>query len=186
MNKSNFSTSQILLQLFIVLPFIAAVILLIIGAETQKNISLLPPFNVNFIVVIITFLSFTLFVAFLAKWKNIDMGFAKLKPVKKIIFFLLVTIMFFTLSLLSVMSLKMNLNYWWRTDKFENIEITVEDKRISYGRGTDYYIEFSSEQGDFSNKVTNKNYDNFNIGETFIVSVYAGYFEGFYLTEEIK
>jgi hypothetical protein len=159
---------------------------LITALETQKNISLLSPYNINFSIVIITFLSFSAIVAFIAKWKNIDMGFAKLKTTKRVLLLILVSILFFVSSFLIVMSLKMNLNYWWRSDLIEEIEITVDDKNVSHGRGTDYYIEFSSIKGDYSNKVSHKTFDKFEIGESFKVSVTRGYFEGYYLTEEIK
>ncbi|WP_027418956.1 hypothetical protein [Crocinitomix catalasitica] len=186
MKKSTFSIHQTLLQIFIVLPFLVSVILLITALKTQNNISLLPPFNINFSIVIITFLSFSAIVVFLAKWKNIDMGLAKLKTIKRVLLLVLVSILFFLSSLLIVMSLKMNLNYWLKSDVIEKIEITVDDKNVSYGRGTDYYIVFSSINGDFSNKVSRKTFDKFKPGESFNVSVNQGYFEGYYLIQVIK
>lgn len=186
MKKSTFSNSQILLQLFIVLPFIVSIPLLINVLETQKNISLLPPFNINFSVVIITFLIYMIIVVVLAKWKKIDMGIAKLKKVKRGFILLSATLVLFLSIFLIVMSLKMNINYWWRSESKEYIQILVESKHISNGRGTDYYVVFSSKNGGLTNKVTHKTYDNFKIGESFNISVNQGYFEGFYLTEEIK
>jgi amino acid transporter len=186
MKTSTDSYSQILLQIIIILPFLASLILLIIEMETQKNISLLPPFNINFSIVLITFLSFSSIVSFIAKWKNIDLGFKKLKTIKRILLLTIVAILFFASSFLIVLSLKTNLNYWCKSDLIEKIEITVDDKRITCGRGTDYYIEFSSIYGVFSNNVSHKTFDKFKIGESFSVMVTQGYFEGYYLTQEIK
>ena len=114
------------------------------------------------------------------------MGFGKLKSFNQVLFLLSALIIFSTSSVLIVMGLKMNLNYWWRSDTVEEIEITVDNKSVSQSRGTDYYIEFSSKNGGFINKVTHETFDKFIIGESFIVSVYQGYYEGLYLTEEIK
>ena len=177
---------EILLQTIFVLPFIVAIILLITALETQKNISLLPAFNLNFNVIFITLLSHSSVIILLSKWKNIDMGFAKLKPLKRALLYILASVVFFVSSVLIVMSLKMNLNFWWKSDKVEKVVLTVENKRVSEGRGTDYYIEFYSNKGSLTNKVNHITFDKYEIGETFNASVHQGYFEGFFLTEEIK
>lgn len=186
MKKNTPTSAQIYFNIIAIIPFSTAVLLLITGLITLNDISLLPPFSINFNAVFIFSLVHLAVIVLLKKWKKTDIGLIKLTLLKKVtVIFLLIVILFLS-NLLLVISLKMNFNYWLRSNSVEKIEISVENKYISHGRGTDYYVEFGSEKGKLTCKVSRRNYDSFNIGDSFEASVNRGYFEGYFLTEKLK
>ena len=83
------------------------------------------------------------------------------------------------------MGFKINANYWFRSREIEKLEITAEKKEISTGRATDYYIHFSSNGAKYSSKVSRKSYNACRVGQTYVVLVNKGFFDGYFLTEKI-
>lgn len=185
MKKFTISKGQNLLTIIATLPFLTAVLLLLIGLFSLNDISLDAPFRFNlFAVAVFLIVQLgTLFI--LTKYGKIEFSFPK-TATKKILSIFAHLFLFIMSNFLLVMGLKMNFNSWLRSDKVEILELTVVDKHISHGRATDYHIIFDSREGTFHNKVSPKNYDTFKIGESFQASVNRGFFDGYYLSKPLK
>lgn len=185
MKKSSSSRGQSLFALIGTLPFIVAIVFLLIGLFSLDDISLDPPFRFNFVAVLIFSLVHLSIILILNQLEKIEFSFPKPKFNKLASIFAHLILLLIS-NFLLVLALKMNFNSWLRSDKVEKIELIVVDKNISHGKATDYYIIFDSREGKFHNKVSPKNYDNFRIGESFQASVKRGFFDGYYLSEPLN
>lgn len=176
-------TPSKLFSIVAVFPMTTGVILLIHALYSFTDIFLEPPFSLSINAV---FASSCLHLTLIIKWKKIALIGPELSLFKKIIVLLLLIILFFLMHIVFIVGLKMNLNYWLRSNVIEKIEISVQNKRISRGWATDHYIYFYSPIGKLSNKVRRKNYNSFKIEETYVAYVNKGYFGGYFLTEKPK
>ncbi|MFD2907411.1 hypothetical protein ACFSX9_01555 [Flavobacterium ardleyense] len=185
MNDKAATRRQKVSGIILTLPFLCAVTLLIIGLFSLDDIYLDKGFSVNFTA--ITLLSTTHIVSIIILVRldkiDIDLPVSKFKKAFSIIGFVIMTFIF---SFLLDMGLRMNLNYWLKSNTVEKIELIVIDKNISYGKATDYYIVFNSNYGRLKNKIGRRKYGSFSIGETYKASVNSGFFEGFFLTEPMN
>jgi hypothetical protein len=173
--------------LLFVVPFLVSIILLIVYLGLISKFSLSPPFNVNITAILIISIIHFSSVMFFIKRSKISFSLSsKFKQFRSIIPVVLIFLFSIVSSLLLVMSLKMNLNYWLRNDSIENIKIYVTNKYISKGRGTDYYIEFDFENSKLKYMVGKGNYEKFKIGDSFDVEVQKGYFEGYFLIKKLN
>jgi hypothetical protein len=114
---------------------------------------------------------------------DIELPISKFKKAFSIIGLVILTFIF---SFLLEIGLRMNLNYWFKGNTVEKIELIVIDKNISHGKVTDYYIVFNSNYGTLNNKVRQRKYESFSIGEKYKASVNQGFFEGYFLTEPMN
>ena len=185
MKKNRISRRQYLFALVAVLPFLVAVLLSLIGLYTLDDIALDVPFHVNvFGVVFLLFFQIGIILVLYGLDKiDLNLPKSKLKRVLSVFGYLLLFIMS---SFLLVITLKMNVNYWLRSDKAEKLELIVVDKNISRGKSTDYYIIFESKKGKFQHKISSNNYKLYRVGESFKAGVKSGYFDGYYLSEPLK
>ena len=167
------------------LPFLFAVVLLLAGLVTLNDISLMPSFTIDINVVIVFSVLHLSVVFLLIKWKKISIDLSGFSLVKKMLGISLLLFMLFVMNILLVSGLKMNLNYWLRGKSIEHIELFVMDKYVSYGKGTDYYVQFDSSVGQLSSKVSRSSYKSIQVGSNYNVSVNKGYFEGYFLTEKL-
>jgi len=185
MKKSSLTKKQNLFAIIMVAPFLIAILFLLIGLFTLDNISLDAPFRFNFIAVL-AFSLFHLCVLIVLKiLGKIELNFPTI-TFKKVFSIFLHFLILMISNFLLIMALKMNLNFWLRSDKIEKLELTVVDKNISHGKATDYYIIFDSRAGRFHNKVSSKNYSFFTIGQSFQSLVERGFFDGYYLVEPLN
>ncbi len=185
MKHFTISKGQNLFTLIATLPFLVAVIFLLVGLFTSDDISLEAPFRFNFFAVSVFLFVHLGIIFILAKYRKIEFSFPH-TVTKKILTIFAHLFIFAISNFLLVMALKMNFNSWLRSSKVEMLELTVVDKNISHGKATDYYIIFDSKEGRFHNKVSPKNYHNFKIGESFKASVNRGFFDGYYLVHPLK
>ena len=184
MNNKTTSKKQIFSAIIITLPFLLAVVLLIIGLYTLDDIFLEKNFSLNFKAITILSVIHIVSIIILKRYDKIiiDINLPKafLKNVLTVfVLFILVILSNFLLE----MGLQKNLNYWLKRDTVENIKLIVIDKNISHGKATDYYVIFNSSNGILKNKVKRKNFESFSIGEKYNASVNKGFFEGYFLTE---
>lgn len=185
-NKTKYSSKEIILMVLVVIPFFASIVFVISYLIYISELCLSPSFSVNFtIVFVIAMVHLSIIYLFSRKMK-VDIGLTNINTLKKIVQLFLIIVFFIVSSFLLEVSLKMNLNYLFRNDSIENIEIIVVNKHISHGRATDYYVDFKSNERKFSYKVRKKDYNNYKIGEVFNVEVNRGYFEGYFLLEKLK
>jgi hypothetical protein len=185
MKRSFLSKRQNLFGIIGALPFLTAVIFLLIGLFSLDDIYLDPPFSMN-VIAVLSFSCIHLSIILILKWLNkIEIHFPKSRLNKLVSIFASLVFLFLS-NFLLVMGLKMNLNYWLKSNTVENIELIVLDKNVSHGKATDYYIIFNSEKGKLHNKVSPKNFDSFSIGEIFQASVNEGFFQGYFLTQPLK
>jgi hypothetical protein len=185
METSKYSKEELILSWIIVAPLLIAIPLLILGLFSLVDNSLLPPFNPNLSVVIIVSIAHLIVIIAFSIWKKVEIG-KTLNKKNKLLGLIFLPILIFLLSFLLTMGGKMNLNNWLKSNLTEQILITVKNKSISKGRGTDYYIDFETPTGEMNHRVVKKNYSKFVIGESFNVTVQKGYFEGYFLTKKIK
>ena len=171
--------------IILVLPFLCAVTLLLIGLFTLDDIYLEEGFSVNFTAIAILAITHIVSVIILIRLDKIDLDLPISKFKKAFSIFGLV-ILTFLFSFLLEMGLRMNFNYWLKSNTVEKIELIVIDKNISYGKATDYYIVFNSNYGRLKNKVKRRKYESFSIGEKYKASVNKGFVEGLFLTEPMN
>jgi hypothetical protein len=184
MNKSSFSKRQNLFGIIGALPFLIAVILLLIGLFTLDDISLDPPFSINIYAVIGFSCIHLSTILILKRLNKIEIHYPKSRLKTLFSIFGQIIILFIS-NFLLVLGLKMNLNYWLKSNTEKKIELIVIDKNVSHGKSTDYYIIFNSKNGKLNNKVRRRNFDSFSIGETFNASVNEGFIEGYFLTKPL-
>jgi hypothetical protein len=185
MNGKTITKRQKFSAIIITLPFLSAVIFLIIGLFTLDDIFLEKGFSIN--LKAITTLAFFHIVSIiiLIRIDKIDIDLPK-SLLKKAFSVLGLFILIFLSNFLLEMGLRMNLNYWLKSNNVESIELIVIDKNISHGKATDYYIIFNSSYGKLKNKVRRKNFESFSIGEKYKASVNEGFFEGYFLIEPMN
>lgn len=185
MNRSSFSKRQNLFGVIGAFPFSTAVVFLLIGLFSLEDIYLEPPFSIDVAGVICFSCIHLTVILILERLGKIEIQFPKSR-IKKIFHIFVYIILLVISNFLLVMGLKMNLNYWLKSNTVKKIELIVVDKNVSHGKSTDYYIIFNSQNGKLHNKVRRKNFDSFSIGETFQASVNEGFFQGYFLTEPLK
>jgi hypothetical protein len=187
MNNKTTSKKQIFSAIIITLPFLLAVVLLIIGLYTLDDIFLEKDFSLNFKAITILAFLHIVSIIILKRYDKIiiDINLPKsfLKKVFTVFVLFILVILF---NFLLEMGLRKNLNYWFKRDTVENIKLIVIDKNISHGKATDYYVIFNSGYGILKNKVKRKNFESFSIGEKYKASVNKGFFEGYFLTEPMN
>lgn len=185
MKRSSLSKRQNLFGIIGTLPFLTAIIFLLVGLFSLDNISLNPPFSIDVIAGLSFFCIHLSIILILKRLDKIEIHFPKsrLKKLGSIFAYLVILVIS---NFLLVMGLKMNLNYWLKSNSVEKIELIVIDKSVSHGKATDYYVIFNSQNGKLHNKVSPTNFDTFSIGETFQASVNKGFFQGYFLTEPLK
>ena len=167
------------------MPFLCAVILMIIGLFTLDDIYLQKSFTINFIAVAILMLVHISAIFVLKKFGKLEVELPK-SLLKKAFSILGLLLLLFFSNLLLEMGLRMNLNNWLKNDNVEKIELLVIDKYVSHGKATDYYIVFNSSNGKLKNKVGRKKFKAFSIGEVYQASVNEDYFDGYFLTEPMS
>lgn len=167
-----------------VAPFLTAVLFLLIGLSSLDNISLDAPFRFNVAAVLVLSLFHVCVLIILKILGKIELHFP-VTMFKKIVFFFAYLLLMILSNFLLIMALRMNLNFWLRSDKVEKLELVVVGKNISHGRATDYYIIFDSGAGRLHNKVSSSNYDLFTIGQSFQASVKRGFYDGYYLAKPL-
>jgi hypothetical protein len=187
MNKKTSSKKQIFSAIILTLPFLSAIILLIVGLLTMDDIFLNKNFSLNFKAITILAFLHIVSIIVLKRYNKIviDIHLPK-STLKKVITVFVLLILVILSNFLLEMGLHMNLNYWLKSDKVERINLKVIDKNISQGKATDYYVIFNSEYGTLNNKVKRKNFESFSIGEKYKASVNKGFFEGYFLTEPLN
>ncbi|MCB0478798.1 MAG: hypothetical protein KDC84_11565 [Crocinitomicaceae bacterium] len=172
------------LGIAIITPTVLCISLLIYNLSEVSEISLLPQFESNVVATIFIAIIYFALLAFLTiKSKAIDRN--KFSQIKAIFIWLWLFLLSITMGFLITISFKWNINYWFRSNTVEEIEITIIDKRISQGRGTYYYIEFESLDETYDYKVPKSDYSKFTIGKSYTVSVQKGYFEGWFLQDKL-
>ena len=187
MNNKTTSKKEIFSAIIITLPFLLAVVLLIIGLYTLDDIFLEKDFSLNFKAIIILTVLHIVSIIILKRYDKIiiDINLPK-SFLKKVFTFFVLFILVILSNFLLEMGLEKNLNYWLKRDTVENIKLIVIDKNISYGKATDYYVIFNSGYGILKNKVKRKNFESFSIGEKYNASVNKGFFEGYFLKEPMN
>jgi hypothetical protein len=185
MKSKTLSKNELITSGIIVLPFLIAIPLLLIGLFSLVDNSIQPPFNPNFsTVVIISILHLLVLIGFRMR-KKVQITNV-LNKKKRILGLIFLPLFIFCSSFLLTMGLKMNLNYWLKSDVKEEIFVTVKNKRISTGRSTDHYIDFDTPDGKMNHKVSKRNYNKYKIGESIKIDVQEGYFEGYFLVKNTK
>lgn len=185
MKRSSLSKRQDLFVIIVILPFLTAVIFLLIGLFTLDDISLDPPFRIDVITVVgFSFIQLSI-ILILKRLDKIEVYLHKSRLNKLVSVFAYLLLIIIS-NFLLVMGLKMNLNYWLKDNIVKKIELIVIDKNISHGKTTNYNIIFNSQNGKLNNKVAPKNFESFSIGETFQASVNEGFFQGYFLTEPLR
>ncbi len=185
MNSKTLTKRQKISGIIITLPFLIAVVLLIIGLFTLDNIYLERQFSISFIAIAILSFLHLIFILILIKFDKIEIEMPK--PILKKIFSIFIYLfLLFLSSLLLEMGLKMNLNNWLKNGNELKIELMVIEKNISRGKSTDYYVIFNSSNGILKNKVKRKKFEAFSIGEKYQANVNKGYFDGYFLTEPMN
>ena len=161
--------------IILTLPFLCAVILLIIGLFSLDDIYLEKGFSVNFTAITLLSITYIGLIVILIRLNKIeiDLPISKFKKAFSIIGLVILTFIF---SFLLEMGLRMNLNYWLKGNTAEKIELIVIEKNISYGKATDYYIVFNSNYGRLKNKVRRRKFEAFSIGEKYKATVNKGFF----------
>jgi hypothetical protein len=187
MNSKNSSKKEIFSTLILTLPFILAVVLLIIGLFTLDDIFLEKDFTLNFKAISILAVLHIVSIIILKRYDKIIIGINLPKSfLKKVITVFVLFILVMLSNFLLEMGLRMNLNYWLKSDNVKNIKLIVIDKNISHGKATDYYVIFNSSDGILKNKVKRKNFESFSIGEKYKASVNKGFFEGYFLKKPMN
>ena len=184
-NGKTTTKRQTFSAIIITLPFVCAVIFLIIGLFTLDDISLEKGFSINFITNATLALFHIISIIILIRLDKIDIDLPKSLFKKAFSVFGLFILILLSNFLLE-MGLRMNLNYWLKSNSVEKIELKVIDKNVSHGKATDYYIIFNSSHGELKNKVRRKKFESFSIGEKYKASVNKGFFEGYFLTEPMN
>lgn len=184
MKRSSLSKRQNLFIIIGTLPFLTAIIFSLIGLFSLDDISLDPPFSIDISAIVGFSCIHLCCILILKRLNKIEIHFPKSR-LKKIFSIIVQLILLVLSNFLLVIGLKMNLNYWLKSDTVKKIELIVIDKNVSHGKTTDYYIIFNSQNGKFHNKVRRKNFDSISIGETFQASVNEGFFQGYFLTEPL-
>lgn len=186
MKKKKFylTRGKNLFTIAMVAPFLIAVLFLLIGLFSLDNISLDAPFRFNVVAVLTLSLFHLCILIIIKRLHKIEFNFP-VTMFKKIVSVFVNLLLMILSNFLLIMALKMNLNFWLRSDKVEKLELVVVGKNISYGKATDYYIIFDSRAGRFHNKVSSSNYDFFTIGQSFQASVKRGFYDGYYLAKPL-
>ncbi|MFT5602660.1 MAG: putative membrane protein [Flavobacteriales bacterium] len=182
----KYTKQQILINVIAGVPFIIGTILLIYGMVTLKNISMMPAFNLNWSLIFVIGILHIFLIFFLLKWKNIDMGHNQMSRKKNATVITCLIIGAFCSSTVLVMSIKMNINYWMKSNTTSEINVIIENKRISSGRSTTYYIDLISEGNEYYLEVSKSSFRYYDKGDSYLVKVNKGYFEGCFLTKKIK
>lgn len=182
MNAKTRDKKQKIFGIILILPFICGAIFIFIGLGTLNDIFLEKESSINFIST--TALALALFhiisMVILIRLDKIAINLPK--PIlKKTLAILLFLFMIYSSNFLLELSLRINFNYWLKSNSAERIELVVIDKNVHDGKGTDYYIIFNSKNGRLINKVKRKNYESFSIGEKYTALVMEGFFEGYFL-----
>lgn len=185
MNGKNFTKTQKISAIIITLPFLCAIIFLIIGLFTLDNIFLEEKFSINFIAIATLSFIHLSSILILNKFNKTEIDIPK-SLMKKIFSIFGYVLLLFLSNLLLEMGLRMNLNYWLKSDNVESIDLIVIDKYVSRGKATDYYVIFNSSNGKLKNKVKRKKFEDFSIGEKYHANVNEGYFDGYFLTEPMN
>ena len=187
MNNKTTSKKQIFSAIIITLPFLLAVVLLIIGLYTLDDIFLEKNFSLNFKAITILSVIHIVSIIILKRYDKIIIDINLPKAfLKKVLTVFVLFILVILSNFLLEMGLQKNLNYWLKRDTVENIKLIVIDKNISHGKATDYYVIFNSSNGILKNKVKRKNFESFSIGEKYKASVNKGFFEGYFLKKPMN
>ena len=187
MNNKTTSKKQIFSAIIITLPFLLAVVLLIIGLYTLDDIFLEKNFSLNFKAITILSVIHIVSIIILKRYDKIIIDINLPKAfLKKVLTVFVIFILVILSNFLLEMGLQKNLNYWLKRDTVENIKLIVIDKNISHGKATDYYVIFNSSDGILKNKVKRKNFESFSIGEKYKASVNKGFFEGYFLKKPMN
>ncbi len=185
MNRKNLTNKQNFSTIIITLPFLCAIILLIISIFTLDDIFLEKKFSINFITIATLSFIHLSSILILKNFNKIEIDIPK-PLIKKIFSIFGYVLLLFLSNLLLEMGLRMNLNNWLKNDNIESIDLIVVDKYISRGKATDYYVIFNSSKGELRNKVKRKKFESFSIGEKYQANVKEGYFDGYFLTEPMN
>lgn len=171
--------------IIIILPFLCAIILLLIAIFTLDDIYLEKGFSVNFTAIMALAITQIVLIIILKRLDKIDIDLPT-SNFKKTLSIIGYVLLLFIFSFLLEMGLRLNLNYWLKSSAVEKIELEVIDKNISQGRSTSYYIILNSSYGRLKNKVKPRNFESFSVGEKYKASVNKGFFEGYFLTEPMN
>ena len=178
MNYRTVSKKQKISGIIITLPFTCAVVLLCINLVFIDEIYLENNFRISIrVIAALIFIHLILFFT-LKRFNMIEIGLPKYLLNKFISIFALF-ILLISMNLLLEMGLRMNFNYWLKSDNVQTLDLIVTDKYVSHGKVTDRYIIFNSCKGKLKNKVGRKKFESFTIGETYKASVNTGYFGRF-------
>lgn len=185
MNREPITMKQKIFGVLINLPFLFAVIFLIIGLFSLDDKYLQERFSISFIVITIIALVHLSFILILVRVYKFDFELPQ-TLVKKVLSVVGLSFLLILSSGLLEMGLRMNLNNWLKDDNLKQLELIVIDKYVSVGRATDYYVIFDSTEGRLKNKVGGNSYDNFSLGELYQATVKEGYFDGYFLTKSLE
>ena len=177
--KKPLTKSELIYTIILTLPFLLAIVFILLGLFILSDIYLETGFGFNFKAILTLFFIHLSSILILKKLKIIVIELPDTLKYKIIIILGSILFLFLSNLLLGIGSVSI-FNYWLRNDKVENIELIVVDKYISNGKATDYYIIFDSKNGKLTNRVKRRNYEKFSIGEIYQVKVNKGYFEGYF------
>jgi len=165
-------------------PFLLAVILALYTLVALNNIELSEGVKLNIpIVLIVTAFQVVLF-GLLNKRGVINLGLNKHKKLKRYIGTFFLIILTFISSFLLVMMLRSSMNYWFRSNDVTKLKVEIINKRISRGRATDYYLRLKTESSEYQLRVTKRKYNSYTIGDTELLDVNRGFFDGYFIIEE--